>query len=60
MALGLARVTQLEGGRAAGVSEPGDCVLATPSHASVKTLGGPTRPSAQRVLGSHLLTHALV
>ena len=37
-ALGSARVTQLEGGRAAGVSEPGDRVLATPSHASVKTL----------------------
>lgn len=37
-ALGSARVTQLEGGGAAGVSEPGDRVLATPSHASVKTL----------------------
>lgn len=59
-ALGLARVTQLEGGRATGVSEPRDCVLATPSLASVKTLGGRTWPSAQRVLGSHLLTHALV
>lgn len=53
-ALGSARVTQLEGGRAAGVSEPRDCVLATPSHASVKTLMAPHGPAHR---GCSLLTY---